>query len=215
MLRRQNFPALFLTRDSPATLPDGSGGRIRMIRNWHGCLFSVSLWCVVLCMYRPRNELIIRPKSPTLCRRTDYQNVITEARTQTGLYSHWRCWWWLLFPHAHLWLPSVFFPLRFFVTFVCCFPYLWYLIIFSEEYKLGRCSVSVFCGPLLIPPSTDSENQIICKPLVCAWVKAVVLRLVSKGTFICVSRHGRTVASVRCTDPYAGTCLPKFYWLLD
>jgi hypothetical protein len=84
MLHRQNFPALFLTRDSPVSLPDGSGGQIRMIRNWHRCLALILLYCVVLHTYRHCDELITHSRSPTVCRKTDYEAIMTVARAHRG-----------------------------------------------------------------------------------------------------------------------------------
>lgn len=34
----------------------------------HGYLFLISLYCAVLCTYRPGEELIPRPRSPVVCR---------------------------------------------------------------------------------------------------------------------------------------------------
>jgi hypothetical protein len=50
MLRWQNFPAMFLTCDSSVLLQDGCGGRITVIRNWHGCLSLV--FVVMFCAGR-------------------------------------------------------------------------------------------------------------------------------------------------------------------
>jgi hypothetical protein len=71
----------------------------------HGCLFLVFPCCVFLCRLRICHELITRPRSPTLCRKTDGKTSRLALcstvcdRQCTHLYTHNS---FLLFRHGYV-----------------------------------------------------------------------------------------------------------------
>jgi hypothetical protein len=67
-----------------------TGSRVRIpLKAWMFVL--VFLYCIVLCRYRPCDELITRPRSPTVCRnRLRNQKIIEGEGPKLDYRSQWR-----------------------------------------------------------------------------------------------------------------------------